>query len=168
MSMSSPSNDISANNAVPSSSPVSAVSGAESTAAAVAIFLQAQSAAGAAPTNANAIPSSHHMSPSSSSPMSTECGGGAGITNASMPSAAGPQNVTTNSLIQDLALQQHMLQVKQQQLIQRQILEQQFQRNREMLEAEHERQLSLLLQQVGEINKLISKQEMLVVSDFIQ
>ena len=66
--------------------------------------------------------------------------------NPSSDAAGVPQE--TNNIVQELALQQHMLQVKQQQMIQRQILEQQFQRNREMLQVEHERQLSLLLHQV--------------------
>lgn len=51
-------------------------------------------------------------------------------------------------LLPDLALQQHMLQVKQQQLLQQQILEQQFQRNREILQEEHERQIGIILHQV--------------------
>ena len=86
--------------------------------------------------------------------MAVDCstGGATASANPVIPSsdAAGvPQE--TNSIIQDLALQQHMLQVKQQQMIQRQILEQQFQRNREMLQVEHERQLSLLLHQVRKV-----------------
>ena len=148
MSISSPSNDISAKAAAPNNSSVTAVSGAESTAAAVAILLQAQSASCTPQTNANTTHSSHHISPPSPSSMAIDCSVPAGVANAAVPSVAGPQNTNTNSILQDLALQQHMLQVKQQQMIQRQILEQQFQRNREMLEVEHQRQLSLLLQQV--------------------
>ena len=145
MSISSPSNDISPKPAAPSNS---SVSGAESTAAAVARLLQAQSSSPQA--NSIATPSSHHISPPPPS-MAVDCstGGATASANPVIPSsdAAGvPQE--TNSIIQDLALQQHMLQVKQQQMIQRQILEQQFQRNREMLQVEHERQLSLLLHQV--------------------
>ena len=53
-------------------------------------------------------------------------------------------------LLQDLALQQQMLQIKHQQIIQQQFLEQQFQRNKEMLQQEHDRQLSMLVaKQVG-------------------
>lgn len=55
---------------------------------------------------------------------------------------------STNSILQDLALQQRMLQVKHQQMIQQNLLEQQFQMNRERLQVEHERQLSIMLQQV--------------------
>ncbi len=40
--------------------------------------------------------------------------------------------------------------MKQHQIIQRQILEHQFQRNREMLQVQQERQLHVLLQQVSE------------------
>ena len=157
MSISSPSNDISPKPAAPSNSSVSTVSGAESTAAAVARLLQAQSSSCTPHTNSIPTPSSHHISPPPAS-MAVDCssGGATASANQVIPSsdAAGvPQE--TNSIIQDLALQQHMLQVKQQQMIQRQILEQQFQRNREMLQVEHERQLSLLLHQVRHYSKIL-------------
>ena len=147
MSISSPSNDISPKPSAPNNSSVSSVSGPESTAAAVAMLLQAQSSSGTPQNNSISTPSSHHTSQPPS--MAVDCSPSGASANQVVPSsdAAGvPQE--PNSIIQDLALQQHMLQVKQQQMIQRQILEQQFQRNREMLQVEHERQLSLLLQQV--------------------
>ena len=153
MSISSPSNDIPAKAGAPKNSSIAAVSGAESTAAAVAILLQAQTASGNPQTNSNISYPTHHISPSSPSSMAIDCSVPAAPAEhvPAAPSITGPQNATTNSLLQDLALQQHMLQVKQQQMIQRQILEQQFQRNREILQVEHERQLSLLLQQVRNI-----------------
>ena len=150
MSISSPSNDISAKPAAPNNSSVSSVSGAESTAAAVAMLLQAQSSSCTPQTNSITTPSSQHISPPPPS-MAVDCSrsgatAAANQVNPSSDAAGVPQE--TNNIVQELALQQHMLQVKQQQMIQRQILEQQFQRNREMLQVEHERQLSLLLHQV--------------------
>ena len=158
MSISSPSNDISAKTAAPNNSSVTSVSGAESTAAAVAILLQAQSASCTPQANANTNLSSHHMSPPPPTSMAVDCSSGSNAANPAIPSEAAPQDSPTNTILQDLALQQHMLQVKQQQMIQRQILEQQFQRNREMLQVEHERQLSLLLQQVRIVNTNINAQ----------
>ena len=54
-----------------------------------------------------------------------------------------------NNFLHDLAFQQHMLQIKQSQIIQQQILEQQYQRNRDMLQAEHERQMAVFINQVS-------------------
>ena len=149
MSISSPSNDISANASAPKSSPVTSVSGAESTAAAVAMLLQAQSASCNPQANANSIHPSQHSSPPPPSSMVVDWSNASNAANPTTPSDGEPQDSPTNTILQDLALQQHMLQVKQQQMIQRQILEQQFQRNREMLQVEHERQLNILLHQVG-------------------
>ena len=148
MSVSSPSNDISAKSAAPNSSSVTSVSGAESTAAAVAMILQAQSETCSPQANSNTTISSHHVSPPSPSSMAVDCTTGSNVPHPGIPNEEVPQDSAASSILQDLALQQHMLQVKQQQMIQRQILEQQFQRNREMLQVEHERQLSLLLHQV--------------------
>ena len=133
MSVSSPSNDISAKSAAPNSSSVTSVSGAESTAAAVAMLLQAQSETCSPQANSNTTLSSHHVSPPSPSSMAVDCITGSNVAHSSIQTESAPQDSTTSSILQDLALQQHMLQVKQQQMIQRQILEQQFQLNREML-----------------------------------
>lgn len=54
-----------------------------------------------------------------------------------------------NNFVHDFAIQQHVIQIKQQQLIQQQILEQQFQRNRDMLQAEHDRQMAVILTQAS-------------------
>ena len=162
MSVSSPSNDISAKSAAPNSSSVTSVSGAESTAAAVAMLLQAQSETCSPQVNSNTTISSHRVSPPSPSSMAVDCTAGSNVAHSGIPNEAAPQDSTASSILQDLALQQHMLQVKQQQMIQRQILEQQFQRNREMLQVEHERQLSLLLHQVSESYKIIPKRNNLV------
>jgi hypothetical protein len=56
-----------------------------------------------------------------------------------------PQFFMPRPLYTDVALQQHMMQIRQHQFIQRHILEQQFHRSREILEVQHERQLSAFL-----------------------
>lgn len=67
---------------------------------------------------------------------------------AASPAFADPAAAAAAAAFQDFNVQQHMFRVKQQQLLQHQLLEQQYHRGLELLQAEHERQLSLLMKQV--------------------
>ena len=149
MSISSPSNDISANAPSPKSASITSVSGTESTKAAMAMLLQAQSVSISPQRNAEPLYSSQHIAQQPAVSMVVDSTSALNLADQTNRLGGSPGTPTsTNSILQDLALQQRMLQVKHQQMIQQNLLEQNFQRNREMLQIEHERQLSIMLQQV--------------------
>jgi hypothetical protein len=70
---------------------------------------------------------------------------------AAVAASAAAQFFVPRPVLAEAALQQHVLQLRQQQLLQRHILEQQFLRNREILEVEHERQLASILHQQQQV-----------------
>merc|ERR1719347_440014 len=61
--------------------------------------------------------------------------------------------VKTEPIIEDIMFQQHMLQMKHQQFIQQQLLEEHYQKNRQMLQSQHEKQLGAFLQQLEQQRK---------------
>ena len=148
MSISSPSNDISSNAPSPKSASITSVSGTESTKAAMAMLLQAQSVSISPQRNAEPLYSSQHIAQQPAVSMVVDSTSALNLADQTNRLDGSPTQTSTNSILQDLALQQRMLQVKHQQMIQQNLLEQNFHRNREMLQVEHERQLSIMLQQV--------------------
>ena len=148
MSISSPSNDISSNAPSPKSASITSVSGTESTKAAMAMLLQAQSVSISPQRNAEPLYSSQHIAQPPAVSMVVDSTSALNLADQTNRLDGSPTQTSTNSILQDLALQQRMLQVKHQQMIQQNLLEQNFHRNREMLQVEHERQLSIMLQQV--------------------
>ena len=56
-------------------------------------------------------------------------------------------------IIEDLMFQQHMIQMKHQQFIQQQLLEEHYQKNRAILQSQHEKQLGAFLHQLEQQRK---------------